>query len=68
MFLYGVDTLLNDNGERVLSEVNTLNVGGISVLEEMTGEPLTQRVVEHVMKLHQGPEISGSKYSLGLEV
>lgn len=29
IFLYGLDTLLNDNGKRLISEINTLSVGGI---------------------------------------
>ena len=53
VFLYGIDTLINGNGERVLSEINTLNVGGIKVLEDMQGKPLTAIVAKEVAKLHK---------------
>ena len=53
IFLYGVDALLNDNGERILSEVNTPNVGGIIELEKVTGTPYTKIVAEAFAEIAQ---------------
>lgn len=33
IFYYGLDTLEDDNGERVISEINTLSIGGIAPAE-----------------------------------
>ena len=38
--LYGFDTLVNDEGRRVLSEINTMSVGGLLPLQEMIGSPV----------------------------
>lgn len=35
--LYGFDTLVNNDGNRVLTELNTSNVGGFLQIEELTG-------------------------------
>lgn len=58
IFLYGVDMLLNNQGERVISEINTLNVGGMIESELMSGVPLTKNVADalaatvHARDLH----------------
>ncbi len=44
--IYGFDTLTGDNGRRVLSEVNTLNVGGFAEAEQVTNRPIISRTVE----------------------
>jgi len=33
---YGFDTLVDDDGKRVLSEINTLSIGGLAPLDEMS--------------------------------
>lgn len=38
--LYGFDTLVDDDGKRVLSEINTMSVGGLLPLQEMIGNPV----------------------------
>lgn len=40
IFLYGLDTLEEDDGARVISELNTLSVGGIAPGAIATGQPL----------------------------
>lgn len=40
IFIYGIDTLEDDQGKRVLSEINTLSVGGVSPGMEASGIPL----------------------------
>lgn len=52
ILMFGLDTLVNDEGKRVISEVNTLSIGGIAPLEAQTGRPIlqqvTQKIIEHV--------------------
>lgn len=48
--LYGIDTLMNGAGERVASEVNTLNIGTIYYLEKLTGRPLTKIVADGMVQ------------------
>jgi len=37
IFMYGVDTLVDDDGHRVLSEINTLSIGGWPQAQVQTG-------------------------------
>lgn len=43
---YGVDTLLDADGARVLSEVNTVNSGGAFRYESATGVPVCRRIAD----------------------
>jgi glutathione synthase len=43
VIMYGFDTLLDDNGLRVLSEINTLSIGGLGPMEQMSGEPVLNK-------------------------
>jgi len=38
--MYGVDTLVSDNGERVLSEINATSIGGLPQIEKLTNKPV----------------------------
>lgn len=40
--MFGMDTLVNDDNQRVLSEVNTLSIGGIKPMADLSGQPLVQ--------------------------
>lgn len=42
IFIYGVDTLVDDSGKRILSEINALSIGGFKQAEEQTGKPVLQ--------------------------
>ncbi len=42
VIMYGFDTLVDDDGTRVLSEINTLSIGGLGPMEEMSGLPVVQ--------------------------
>jgi glutathione synthase len=44
--MYGFDTLVGDDGRRVLSEINTLSIGGLVPLQEMSGKPILRRAAE----------------------
>ncbi|MCB9988122.1 MAG: hypothetical protein H6868_02170 [Rhodospirillales bacterium] len=43
---YGVDTLLDSQNRRVLSEINTVNAGGAYRYELATGVPVCQRIAD----------------------
>lgn len=40
ILFYGFDTLVDNDGKRVLSEINTLNVGGLYEVEYHSGKPV----------------------------
>ena len=54
IILYGFDTLVNDEGKRVLSEINTLSIGGLQFMEEMTGEPVVQQAAASILDYIDG--------------
>lgn len=41
--LYGIDTLVGDNGKRQLSEINASNAGGMLPAEQVSGEPVIKK-------------------------
>ena len=43
--MFGADTLVDNQGQRALSEVNTLSIGGIKPMEDLTGKPVIKRTV-----------------------
>lgn len=49
IFIFGADTLVNDAGKRVLSEINTLSIGGFPQAEEQTGRPIVGDLVDKIM-------------------
>jgi glutathione synthase len=49
IFLFGLDTLVNDDGDRVISEVNTLSVGGLSPAQIETGTDITGQFVKYLL-------------------
>jgi len=50
---YGIDTLVNNNGKRVLSEINTANVGGLSAIENLYDKPATSIFVDKIIQYLQ---------------
>jgi len=42
--MYGLDTLVADNGQRMLSEINALSIGGLIQMERMYQQPITQNI------------------------
>ena len=47
--MFGMDTLVGNDGNRVLSEVNTLSIGGIQALGALSGIPAADRVVHQFL-------------------
>ena len=48
--MYGIDTLVNDKGFRVLSEINTTSIGGLPQIATLTNTPLVQKGVEYLIE------------------
>ncbi len=44
----GIDTLVGDDGQRVLSEINTLSIGGFPQAEAQTGRPILQQTIDEL--------------------
>lgn len=44
--MYGLDTLVDDNGKRILSEINTTSIGGLPQIARMTKQPLVEEAVD----------------------
>lgn len=49
ILIAGIDTLVGDYGKRVLSEINTLSVGGFLNLQEQCGEPVLDTLVQIII-------------------
>ncbi len=48
VILYGLDTLEDDSGQRILSEINTLSIGGFPQAEKQTGKPILQMTIDKI--------------------
>jgi len=48
IFIYGADTLVNDEGKRVLSEINTLSIGGFPQAQKQTGQPIIKITINKI--------------------
>nr|AWJ66326.1 glutathione synthetase [uncultured bacterium] len=46
IIMYGVDTLMGDEGKRILSEINTTSIGGLPQIAAQTGKPLLERTAD----------------------
>ncbi len=44
--MYGVDTLVGDDGKRVLSEINTTSIGGLPQIARMNNQPLVEKAID----------------------
>ena len=49
ILIAGIDTLMGDQGKRVLSEINTLSVGGFLNIQEQTNSPIIEQTVHILM-------------------
>jgi glutathione synthase len=53
ILIYGMDTLVNDNDKRVLSELNTLSVGGIGISNTPDQWERSAKVADLIVKYIQ---------------
>ena len=49
IFIFGADTLVDDDGKRILSEVNTLSIGGFPQAEKQTGRPIVRETINKIV-------------------
>lgn len=49
ILICGVDTLVDDDGHRTLSEINALSIGGFPQAEKQTGRPIINRTINKMM-------------------
>lgn len=49
VLIYGADTLTGDDGRRVLSEVNTLSIGGFPQAEAQSGRSIIQPTIDSII-------------------
>jgi len=49
ILIAGIDTLVGDDGKRVLSEINTLSVGGFQNIQELSGRPIINQTIQTVI-------------------
>jgi len=50
--MYGVDTLVGDDGKRVLSEINTTSIGGLPQIAALQGLPLVEEAIDLIWKYY----------------
>lgn len=50
ILIYGVDTLVDNNGKRVLSEINVSSIGGFPQAEKQTGKPIIKRTLDKIIE------------------
>lgn len=50
VLFFGVDTLVDDDGQRVLSELNTNSIGGFPQAEAQSGNPVVRWAVEELVR------------------
>ena len=53
IYYYGIDTLKDEKGRRMLSEINTLNIGGVKIIEDLTGADIAQIITSGFCDLLQ---------------
>ncbi len=51
--MYGVDTLVGDDGKRVLSELNTTSIGGLPQIAKMNKEPLVEKAIDLIWDYYE---------------
>ena len=49
ILIFGADTLTDDDGKRILSEVNTLSIGGFPQAQKQTGLPIIKQTIQKII-------------------
>ena len=64
ILMYGLDTLVGDDGKRVLSEINTTSIGGLPQIAQMDGKPLVKKATDlmwaYIVKNRQKNKITNA--------
>jgi glutathione synthase len=48
--IFGFDTLMGNEGKRLLSEINVLSIGGIVPMEKESGKPIVRKTANEIWK------------------
>jgi len=51
--MYGVDTLVGNEGKRILSEINTTSIGGLPQIAKQVKQPLVEKAIDLIFKYVQ---------------
>lgn len=54
ILIFGADTLEDDNGKRILSEVNTLSIGGFPQAQQQSGKPIIKMTINKIFEYADG--------------
>ncbi|NJC25781.1 ATP-grasp domain-containing protein [Neolewinella antarctica] len=57
---YGMDTLEDDDGKRLLSELNTMSIGGFPQAEAQSGQPVVQRAIDEIFTYYRKQQLANS--------
>ena len=52
--IFGFDTLVDDNGIRRLSEINTMSIGGLKQIRNAQGDPIMKAIVHELVRHMDG--------------
>lgn len=50
--MYGIDTLVADNGQRVLSEINSTSIGGVIHIAKLHNKPVVNQTIDLIWKYY----------------
>ena len=50
ILIFGADTLVDDDGKRVLSEINTLSIGGFPQAQVQSGKPIIKQTINKIFQ------------------
>lgn len=59
IMMYGVDTLVGEDGRRVLSELNTTSIGGLPQIAALNQEPLLEEAAEIIWNYMKRKRFNG---------
>lgn len=48
--MFGFDTLINNDGHRVLTELNTMSIGGLKQIRDKNNKPIMKKVVHQLVR------------------
>lgn len=58
--MYGIDTLVDDDGKRVLSEINTTSIGGLPQIAATRNERLVEQAIDLIWSFYEDNKIKNT--------
>ena len=65
IILFGFDTLLGDDGKRKLSEINTLSIGGLTQIAELSEKPVVNTAANFIWDYIKKEVYGNSEITIG---